>query len=343
VLYGRGCQIDIWEHLNACLSDVEKAGGSVVRDTETRQILKEDGRVVGAITSHPDGEVALRAPRVLLATGGFQGDPDLRARHIHPAARTMGLRSNPVSAGAGLRLGVDAGGAFAGPNAGYYGHLVADPVPFATDSDFVNFTQYHSIHGILLNRTGERFVDESNDDHASSQLVLRQPGARALLIWDARVQADHALAAPVAGAAPLDRFQLAIDAGAVGGRFETLDALADWAGSRGYDGTACAAAIDAYNRRMREAPETAIPPRECFIQPLDRAPWYVLEVASAITFTYGGLYADPQARVLDPYGDPIPGLFVAGADMGNVYRRGYAGGLALAATSAFRAMRSAGF
>ena len=94
---------------------------------------------------------------------------------------------------------------------------------------------------------------------------------------------------------------------------------------------------------MSEAPETAIPPRERFIQPLDRAPFYVLEVASAITFTYGGLYADPQARVLDPYGDPIPGLFVAGADMGNVYRRGYAGGLALAATSAFRAMRSAGF
>jgi predicted oxidoreductase len=94
---------------------------------------------------------------------------------------------------------------------------------------------------------------------------------------------------------------------------------------------------------MSIEPERAVPPREAHDRPLDRAPYYVLEVVSAITFTFGGLLADAKARVLDPFGEPIGGLYVAGADVGNVFRRGYGGGLALASTFAFRAMRTAGF
>ncbi len=343
VLFGRGYQIDMQAHLRRAVIDVEAAGGHVVRGTATREILREEGRVSGVVTEHPDGATELRAGRVLLATGGFQGDAELRTRHIHPAARDMGLRSNPVSAGAGLSLGVAAGGAWAGPNTGYYGHLVAHPVSLRTDSDFVNFTQYHSIHGVLLNREGQRFIDESNDDHASSQIVLRQKDATALLVWDARVQADYATAAPVAGAAPMNRFQLAVDAGARGGMFATLEEIAKFADGLGYDGAACVASLHEYNHLMKTAPEASVPARETNFQPVDRAPYYVLEVASAITFTFGGLLTDPQARALDPFGAPIEGLYAAGADVGNVYRRGYCGGLALAATFAFRAMRTAGF
>jgi predicted oxidoreductase len=116
-----------------------------------------------------------------------------------------------------------------------------------------------------------------------------------------------------------------------------------FAATLGYDGAACVASLHAYNDLMRRAPDQARPPRETNARPLDRGPFYVLEVDSAITFTFCGLSVDDQARALDPFGAPIRGLFVAGADVGNAYRRGYAGGLALAATFAFRAMRSAGF
>ncbi|MBW6495904.1 MAG: FAD-binding protein, partial [Burkholderiaceae bacterium] len=343
VLYGRGQQIDIASFMRGCAASVETAGGHVVPGTGLREILMRDGAVVGAMTSHPDGETELRAPRVLIATGGAQGNADLRAQMIHPAARTMRLRSNPHSTGDGLRLAIAAGGAQAGPNAGYYGHLLARGCPMRGDSDYVRFTQYHSIHGVLLNRLGQRFCDESFDDHASSQLTLRQPGAVALLVWDAQAQRDFGIAAPVAGAEPMDRHQIALAAGCPGGVFDSLQAVGDFAASSGYDGAACVNSLLLYNELMRTAPERAQPPREHNARPLDRGPWYVLEVDSAITFTFGGLACDAMARALDPFGAPIPGLFVAGADVGNAFRRGYAGGLALAATFAFRAMRSAGF
>lgn len=211
------------------------------------------------------------------------------------------------------------------------------------DSDFVRYTQYHSIHGVLLNRHGARFCDESFDDHASSQWTLRQPGGVALLVWDEPVQREHGVAPVVVGAAAQDRHLAAMQAGCPGGVFDSPEALAGFAATLGYDGPACLASLRQYNDWMRRAPDQAVPPRESNARPLDQGPWYALEVDSAITFTFCGLSTDPQARALDPFGQPIPGLFVAGADVGNAYRRGYAGGLALAACFGFRAVRTMGF
>ena len=52
---------------------------------------------------------------------------------------------------------------------------------------------------------------------------------------------------------------------------------------------------------------------------------------------------DAQARALQASGAPVDGLLVAGADVGNVYREGYAGGLALALTFGLRAVATAGW
>jgi predicted oxidoreductase len=58
-------------------------------------------------------------------------------------------------------------------------------------------------------------------------------------------------------------------------------------------------------------------------------PFYALLVRAAITFTNGGAEADTQMRVIDRDGNPIPGLFAAGADAGGTYQSGYMGGLVL--------------
>ena len=343
VLYGRGQQVDLLGHFKQTEMAVEAAGGHIVRATETIEFTKSGRRVSGALTRHADGEMEVRADAVLLATGGFQGSPELRAKLIHPAARDMVLRSNSTSSGDGLRLGVAAGGSNGGPNPGFYGHLLAHPVTAVTPAEFINFTQYHSDHALLLNREGRRFVDESRADHASTQSTLRQTGARALLVWDTRVQNSVAVVPPVAGAVPVDRFAMAIAAGARGVMLERLADIVAIASQWGYAGACCHATIDSYNAAMRMAPEAVAPAREDNAIPLDRAPFYALEVQPAITFSYGGLSVDENARVLDPAGQAVDGLFAAGADVGNVYRAGYGGGLALAGTFAIRAMRTLGY
>ena len=66
-------------------------------------------------------------------------------------------------------------------------------------------------------------------------------------------------------------------------------------------------------------------------------------VHPAITYTFGGLTIDREARVQRPDGSAIPGLLAAGADAGDVYRTGYAGGLAQALVLGLRAAATAGF
>jgi fumarate reductase flavoprotein subunit len=62
----------------------------------------------------------------------------------------------------------------------------------------------------------------------------------------------------------------------------------------------------------------------------DRDGKLAVHVIAAVTHTIGGLAIDDRARVLDPDGAPIPGLYAAGVDAGGWSTGGYASGLAAA-------------
>lgn len=342
VMYGRGYQIDIVGHLQACASSVEHAGGMVVLGTRVERLVTENGVVVGADTVHPDGAVRVLARHTLLATGGFQADPELRAQHIHPHARDALLRSNPCSTGDGLRLALAVGGAMStSGNPGFYGHLLCEPATLDHPSKFSLLTQYHSEVSVLLNRAGHRFCDESLGDHLNAQEALCQDGGLALLVWDQGIEEQHVMRPFVAGIPPVDKFEMARAQGARAAMCDSIEDVARTARDWGFDGDTVRATLERFNTDVREAPERLQPPRTTALVPVTRAPFRAMVVQSAITFTHGGLSVDPMARVLDSSGVPVPGLLAAGADVADVFRRGYAGGLALALTFGLRAAGTA--
>lgn len=344
VLHGQGYQIDIHGYVRGCAALVEQHGGAVVLETETLSLIQDaSGAVVGAHTRHADGEVVVRAAATVLATGGFQASPDMRARYIHPNARDMRLRSNPVSDGAGLRLGEAVGGEIAGVNRGFYGHLVSESRRWDDERLYVALSQYHSEHALLINEAGHRFCDETLGDHTNTYETLVQPGARAICFWDARVHETYATVPVVSVGEPLDKMRTAIENGGQGVVAATLDEVAAFADGQGFDGLVVRATVEAFNQAARHGWEALRPPRTEDWRPLDQAPYYALVVHPAITFTFGGLTIDTGARVLGVDGRPVPGLFAAGSDGGGAYGHGYAGGLALAMTFGMTAARTAGW
>ena len=346
VLHGQGYQIDIHGWIQHCQGLVEQHGGSVILETETLDLIRDaDGGVIGAHTRHADGDVTVRAKAVLLATGGFQASPDLRARWIHPQAREMLLRSNSVSDGAGLLLGEGAGGEIAATNRGFYGHLVSEPKPGSWGDErlYVALSQYHSEYALLLNQAGERFCDETLGDHTNTYETLVQPGSRALCFWDSRVQEAYATVPVVSIGMPMDKMQTAIEHGGKGVVVQTLEEVAAFADTQGFDGAAVRTTIEASNQSLRTNWETLDPPRADDWRPIDKAPFFALVVHPAITFTFGGLTIDTGAHVLKADGARVRGLFAAGSDAGGAYGHGYAGGLALAMTFGITAARSAGW
>ncbi len=98
--YGRGCATDMANYLLACERIVREHGELLVGWTAQR-LLFEEGSVVGAEIERASGEHrVVRARSTLLATGGFGGDPALRARAHPPAGRrpAAALQSATASA-----------------------------------------------------------------------------------------------------------------------------------------------------------------------------------------------------------------------------------------------------
>ncbi|MER6154272.1 FAD-binding protein [Streptomyces sp. NPDC001868] len=332
--FGRGHQFDTNHYLDTCRRIVVEAGGEILTATGTERLRLENGAVTGAelVTGTGTGtgsRRAVRAASTLLATGGFQGDIELRKKFVHPHADRMELRSNPHSRGAGYRLAASAGAATGPEGAGFYGHLIPSGIPFADPSDFVDLSLYYSEHALLFNLRGERFADETLGDHLTTMALLDQPESRGLLVADSRVFRDWVVGSYVKGAVAVDKFALAARRGGRVGFAESLDELDCLPEEWGYDGPAVRAAVEEFNA-VAAAGEEPVPGRLLDRAPLDRPPYYVVEAVPAITFPFHGVRIDDRARVLGEDGHPVPGLLAAGSDTGGLWHRAYAGGIASA-------------
>ncbi|GGK91087.1 FAD-dependent oxidoreductase [Nocardia jinanensis] len=335
--YGIGHQFDTNQYIDQCRRRIT-AAAQLFTGTETVELLTRDNAVAGARVRRPDGtEIEIHSTAVVLATGGFQADSELVAEYIHPRAPDMQLRSNPASAGDGLRLAESVGAATGTPNSGFYGHLVPTGVPFRDPADFVALSLYYSEHALLFNLDNRRFTDETLGDHLTSMRLLEQPQARGLLVADERVYREWVLGSYVEGAVAVDKFDLTQRRSGRCGIADTLDDFAYLPAEWGYDGAAIAEQI----RVVNAAADAALPARTHDAQPLDQGPYYIIETRPALTFPFHGIRIDAAARVLSPASSPIEGLFAAGSDTGGLYHYAYAGGIAPALVFGLAAADSA--
>ncbi|MGY0385695.1 FAD-dependent oxidoreductase [Nocardioides sp. WG-D5] len=336
--FGQGHGFDTNQYVDTCRRIVTDSGGQVLLSTATEELLVDHGAVAGARLRLPTDEVVeIRARNTVLATGGFQADPEMREKLLGPGAGALPLRSNPNSRGDGLRLATAVGAATGLERAGFYGHLVPSGVPFKDSGDFVDLSLYYSEHALLFNLDKERFVDETLGDHLTTVALSEQPEARGLLIADARVRRDWMVPAYVEGAVSVDKFALASKRGGRTGLAESLEELEYLPEEWGYDGAAIRSAIERFNAEVAAG---TTPGRKLDATPLDEPPYYVVETTPAITFPFVGVLIDERARVLAVDGAPIPGLLAAGSDTGGLWNRAYAGGLAAAIVFGLTAART---
>jgi tricarballylate dehydrogenase len=77
------------------------------------------------------------------------------------------------------------------------------------------------------------------------------------------------------------------------------------------------------------------PPKSHWAVPIIKPPFWGYPVTSGLTFTYGGLKIDENARVIHCNGDFIPGLYAAGEMVGGLFNRNYPGGSGMMAGAVF--------
>jgi fumarate reductase flavoprotein subunit len=159
------------------------AGVRFDTDGLTETLLRAAGPVR---FSHGLGTVPGSWPEepVVLATGGFQGDPELVARYVEPAS-PLRVRANPWSSGDGLRLATARGAALSHGLDEFYGRNMAD-VEFG-ESEFVSLAQVFGRYARIFNDDGDEFFDHDAVSWSELDLVqatAHQSGARAWYVFD---------------------------------------------------------------------------------------------------------------------------------------------------------------
>jgi len=317
-----GGGIAIVEGLAAVL---ERTGGvEILYETAAERLRVTDGCVDGVVA----GGRTLGARAVVIASGGFEGSPELRAEHIGEAARDMPLIAPGVgyNRGEGLRMAVEAGADTAGQFDYFHGEP-ADPRSSKPDA-----VVYPYPYGIIVNGRAERFFDEGQNsfDSTFEQLgyeIWRNQGQTAFFIGDQTSRSVNAF----------DDVNLS-DQDPV-----TAETLAGLAGQLGLDPAALERTVADYNAAIApgefdpysfdgKRTEGIEPPKSNWAFPLDSPPFIAWPLTCAITFTFGGIRTDTSARVVTAAGTPIPGLYAAGEVTGLYYNEYPAG------TSVLRAL-----
>jgi fumarate reductase flavoprotein subunit len=179
----------VWERLDDGIAWLESLGAPVVAHEtgNPRTVGKRfDPSRLTEVLVDAAGDVRLQTTAEkpdVLATGGFQGDADLVAEHVRPAA-SLRLRANPWSAGDGLRHGLECGGELSAGMDEFYGRNMPDAD--YSEEQFVPLAQLYGGFARIYNDQGEEFFEGevSWSENDLVQATVRQPGARAWYVLD---------------------------------------------------------------------------------------------------------------------------------------------------------------
>ena len=278
----------------------------------------------------------IRARRaVVLTSGGFVFDRDRMRTHAPRYAGCMPL-GTPGDVGAALELAAPLGA-----DTGELASCAASRF-FCPPEAFVG--------GILVNRRGERFVDETLYGATLSKAIAGQPDGDAWLVLDAAIHAraaeqlraeerlrDHPLGQVLSG--ELNHLVFRKYTAAMNLRVNRLraDTLLDLARTAGIDAAGLERAVREANGAARGETDDPTGKGAAHRAPIETPPFYAIrcELASRLfpgpCITLGGLRVDGETgRVLRADGSAIRGLHAAGRAAVGVSSRSYVSGLSLA-------------
>ena len=309
------------------------SGVPVWLDTPLAGLEVAGGRVTGVRATRDGEPVLIRARQgVLIATGGFERDEQMRRRYQRAPIGTEWTTGAAGNTGDGIRAGLDLGAATGLMDDAWWGPSIALPGgPYFCLAE-------RSLPGcVLVNGEGQRFVNESapyvDAVHAMYEGdTPENPHIPAWLIFDQRYR-DRYVFAGLPPHRPLPRRWYA------GGSVVRADDLAGLARAAGVDADGLVKTVARFNEfaaagrdedfgrgdsaydRYYGDPRLANPN----LAPLARPPFYAVKIVPGDLGTKGGLRTDEQARVLSEDGTVIEGLFAAGNASEAVMGRSYAG------------------
>jgi tricarballylate dehydrogenase len=303
----------------------ENKGIEIIYEARANGLLfDKKGQVAGVRVQTREGAVDFKGRAVVLAAGGFEANPEMRARYLGTGWDLVKVRGSRYNSGEVLNFALGFGAQPVGHWSGCHAVLVDAEAP---DVECAYEHRYSYPYGIMVDINGKRFVDEGEDFFSYTYAkygreVLRLPWRTAYQIFDSKtrpllrseynkgshVSADNieALAKKLPG---LDWANVVT----------TVSEFNEAVGDRSFDPS----------KHDGKCTHGISPVKSNWAQRLDTPPYYAFPVACGITFTFGGVGISENGEVRETSGNVISGLFAAGEITGGSFFNNYPGGSGL--------------
>ncbi|MBP2366206.1 FAD-dependent oxidoreductase [Pseudonocardia parietis] len=305
------------------------AGVTLVTGCPVDRLRASDGTVTGVTAG--DREIGARA--VVLACGGFEWSPEMVENFL--SGPVSGSCSPPHNTGDGIRMAAKAGAALGSMREAWWGPMVLVPGDETDGAQTATLLRFERTgpHTVIVNRHGRRFVNEAhNYNDMTKAFHLFDPGAYdyanlpAHLVFDEHHLREYGFLAHRAGR-PSPPW------------LRSAPTLGELAGLIGVDAAALTATVERFNEHARAGVDPDFRrgasaydrywgdqhAEHPALGPVDTAPYYAVEVVSGVIGTKGGVVTDGEGRALDPFGEPVPGLYAAGNTTAHPMGPGYPG------------------
>ena len=297
------------------MENVERMGIPVEYDARALTLIQDDqGTVQGVVVRQDMQEMNVRARKgVILCAGGFVMNQDMLKRYAPLLTRCNAPTGNPGDDGAGILMGMGAGGAAINMHEGL------TTLPFYPPASLT--------FGIMVNASGQRFINEDCYHGRVGNFCLRQPENPIYLIFNADDFGDYqessCLSADIAG---------------------TGDSIENLEKELLLPRRALQQTMEFYNDGAVRGEDPKFHKNAKWLKPIE-GPYAALDCtpgrgAMYAMFTLGGLDTLPTGEVLTGERNPVKGLYAAGRTTAGVPRRsdGYASGISVGDATFFGRM-----
>jgi tricarballylate dehydrogenase len=323
--------------VNMLTEAAKKRGIEVRYQTRALDLLYNGTRIEGVRARSNEQVSELRGKSVVLASGGFEANPEWRTRYLGPGWDLAKVRGSRFNAGDGIRMALSIG---ASPRGNWSGcHAVGWEMNAPEFGDLAvgdQFQKHSYPFAIMVNATGKRFVDEGADFRNYTyakygRVILEQPGQFAWQIFDQKVKHLQR-----------DEYRIRQITKVTADTIEELAKKLD-----GVDAAQFVKTIAEYNTAVRR--DVPFNPnvkdgrrtdglainKSNWANTIDAPPYEAYGVTCGITFTFGGLRINNDAEVLNTDYQPIRGLYAAGELVGGIFYFNYPGGSGLISGAVF--------
>ena len=317
----KGMRAGAADAVNALYGEAVKLGAEFRFRTPAKQLLLENGRVIGALAGSDEEMVAIHATRgVVLATGDIGGNAEMCA-DLCPDANACAVHLQSSAAcnmGDGHRMAVWAGAA-----------LEDGPFPMILHPQAFHYRTYCFL---FVKPDGSRFMNEDSYVQGKTVALLREGIPFAWSIMDGNWKKQVPASLPYGGGlfwgddclAGESEFveqaeEAYLRAGLQRGVVVTADTPEALADQMGVPQKAFAATLARYNSLVAQGCDTDFGKRRELLMPLNTPPYYAMKFGPALLAVVGGVRVDAQMRALDAGGRPIDGLYAVGNVAGGRY------------------------